>query len=360
MVFREKYVEKNRNQLKLNNYNFKTMLTELVEPKEEIYSHKKYPYFKYFKLTKYKTEEDFFNKMPNKEKYALTNLLLSKFDELNKLQYLPLFNKFNNFMVEEYSYKISREDAKKRKLKDEKIYKDENFKNKSEKFFEIWNENLKNEATRYECGDDMKIKSLSSNDELIYFLNDIREKGNGMYLAAAYNKFIEWQNSFILPIIDANSSEGILHDYIDCLKKKIPIQESKLEQIKDSKYTNLKDIIYSFSERNIFSFDDKINYSDYNLFTYDYDSIEEEIGRILLPGICLFDNEKNLNFVTYLSEGFLGEKSDIISIYYLKYKQKDFTIEEKNNIKNYIKKLNKSHLYAYGKKYDFNEFLSSL
>ena len=44
----------------------------------------------------------------------------------------------------------------------------------------------------------------------------------------------------------------------------------------------------------------------------------------------------------------------------MKYKQKDFTIEEKNNIKNYIKKLNKSHLYAYGKKYDFNEFLSSL
>ena len=92
--------------LKINNYSFKSILNELVELKEEIYPHKQYPYFKYFKLTKYKTEEDFYNKMQNKEKYILTNLILAKFDELKKLQYLPLFNEFTNYMLEEYSFKI--------------------------------------------------------------------------------------------------------------------------------------------------------------------------------------------------------------------------------------------------------------
>ena len=55
--YKEKYEEENRNQLKINNYSFKYILNELVELKEEIYPHKQYPYFKYFKLTKYKTEE---------------------------------------------------------------------------------------------------------------------------------------------------------------------------------------------------------------------------------------------------------------------------------------------------------------
>ena len=30
-----------------------------------------------------------------------------------------------------------------------------------------------------------------------------------MYIAAACNKFIEWQNTFLLPIIETNELEGI-------------------------------------------------------------------------------------------------------------------------------------------------------
>ena len=57
------------------------------------------------------------------------------------------------------------------------------------------------------------------------------EIGGGMYIAAAYTKFIEWQNTILQPIIDANPLGGILYNYVDILKKKIPVQEASNEQI---------------------------------------------------------------------------------------------------------------------------------
>ena len=365
-AYREKYDEKNKNQLKVSNYSFKTILNELVEQSEKIYPFKEYPYFKYFKLTKYKTEEDFERRMPSKEKYFLTSLILVKIDELKKLKYLPDFNEFINLMIEEYSFKISRSDAKERSLNEEVIYKNERFRNKLKKFLKAWKE-IKDEAVKYECGKDMPVKSLSDTDKLNFFLNDKGEIGGGMYIAAAYTKFIEWQNSILLPIIDANPLGGILHNYVDILKRKIPVQEASSEQIvlidkriQDSKYSGIKDIIYSFSERNIFSDSGKLNYSDYNAFLYDYDSIEEELGRIILPGVLQFDNEQKLNFVVYWSEGFRGGNSKIIADFYDKYAQKDLNEEEKKKIKEYIIKKNKEQIEIYGVKKDFKEFFSSL
>ena len=59
-------------------------------------------------------------------------------------------------------------------------------------------------------------KGFSKEDKLINFLNDANELYNGMYLASACQNFIEWQNTFLQPIVDANStSQGILHNYIN-------------------------------------------------------------------------------------------------------------------------------------------------
>lgn len=55
----------------------------------------------------------------------------------------------------------------------------------------------------------MKEKDLSANDELKYFLNDDREFGNGMYLAAACQNFIMWQNNFLKPILDSLTQNTI-------------------------------------------------------------------------------------------------------------------------------------------------------
>ena len=364
-TYKEKYDKENNAQLKVSNYSFKSILNQMVEPKEEIYPKREYPYFNYFRLTKYKTLEDFSKRMPSKEKYILTNLLLINIEELQKLEYLPDFNNFINTMLEEYSFKISREEAKKRSLNEEAIFKNENFRNKFKIFLKSWNY-IKDDARKYECRDEMPVKTLSESDKLNYFLNDNGEIKGGMYIAAAYSKFIEWQNNIVKPIIDANPLGGILSHYVDFLKKKISVQNASFEQIllidkkiKNSKYSDLKDIIYSFSERDIFSKSGNINYSDYNMFIYDYDSIEEELGSIILPGVCQFEDEKKLNFVVYWSEGFRGGNSEIISKIYDKIKQEDLTEEENKKIKEYITKANKDNFDMYNVKKDFKDIVGS-
>ena len=52
-----------------------------------------------------------------------------------------------------------------------------------------------------------------------------------MYLASACEKFIEWQNLFLQPILEANMYSGILNNYVNTLSKTIPVQEAKKEQI---------------------------------------------------------------------------------------------------------------------------------
>ena len=304
-------------------------------------------------------------RMPSKEKYILTNLLLINIEELKKLEYLNDFNEFVNLMLDEYSFKISREEANKRSLNNEKIFKDENFKKKFRTFIKIWNQ-IKNSAIKYGCRKEMDVKSLSESDKLKFFLNDNGEFQGGMYIAAAYNQFIEWQNNIIKPIIDANPLGGILSHYVNFLKKQIPIQSASSEQIllidkriRDSKYSDLKDVIYSFSQRNIFSQNNEINYSDYNMFIYDYDSIEEELGSIILPGVCQFEGEDNLNFVVYWSEGFRGGNSDIITKIYAKYNQEDLDEKEKNIVKNYLIKVNKENFEKIGTIKDFKDMFSS-
>ncbi len=37
---------------------------------------------------------------------------------------------------------------------------------------------------------------------LDYFLNDNEEKDKGMYIASAYQNFIEWQNNFLNKLIE--------------------------------------------------------------------------------------------------------------------------------------------------------------
>jgi hypothetical protein len=291
--------------------------------------------FNYFILTKYKTEEDLVKRMNNKEKYPLLNQLLSGDQVFKKLVNLPAFNEFTNYMVDIYSFKISREDSKTKKLSNMDIINQPEFKNKFRNFLKAWDE-IKSEAKKYKCRPDMPVKNLTIDDNLICFLNDNGELYNGMYLASACQYFIEWQNNFLVYTFNESKSNEILHNYLNKIYEKISVQKAKNYQIllidekfKKSKYVNLNDIIYSFSERKIFNEDGTINYANYNNFEYDYASIEEELCKIVLPGVCLFEGEDNLNFIKFLGEIFIGEKSAILIDFINKYPQNDLDDKEK-------------------------------
>ena len=115
------------------------------------------------------------------------------------------------------------------------------------------------------------------------------------------------------------------------MKNKIPIYEANNNQIlliyliyRVSEYKYFTDLVNTFTKRKIYKQDGTIDYSKYNTFEFDFQSIEEELAKMILTGKCLFEDEDHLNFVNYWGEGFNGGKSDL-------------TDEEKKNINDYIK-----------------------
>ena len=342
--FSDKYIEKNKLQIKYEDYyNIETIISELIPITEDIYNKKEYPMFKHFIFTNYKSKQDCLNHIPDKNKYTLTYQILINKQEYSLLKYLSSFNNFINYINKEYSLMITREESHRRKLKEEKIFKNNDFIRLFNDFIEVWNI-IKIYVKKYKCNSEMPIKELNSNDYLSYFLNDNSEFGYGMYIAAASQCFIEWQNSFLNNIIENNiSKECILYNYIEDLNNKIGVNEAKENQIllieerfKNSKYKDLDNMIYLHSERDIFKIG-KINYNEYNSFKYDYDKIEEELGKIILPGLKLFKSEEDLQLIIYWGEGFKGRRSQILIVFNNKYPQKVLELIEKNKIINYIK-----------------------
>ena len=203
-------------------------------------------------------------------------------------------------------------------------------------------------------------KQLNTNDNLTYFLTDCSENRNGIYFAAAFKKFISWQNEFLESIISSEDYYGNFHFYVENLKKKIPVYEANPEQIlnfddcfKNSDYKDFNDLIYTFTCRDIYN-KDKINYQRYNRFKIDSLAIEKDLAKLLLPEKCLFEGEHNLNFMIFWGEGFRGFQSENISKFYVKYPQKDLNEEEKKKIYSDINKL------YIDKKYNFKQFFGSM
>ena len=336
----------------------KEIISEEKSPTEDKY--KDYPLLKYFTYTKYRTKNDFKKLLESREKYTKEYPLLFKYvldnkiTNVKKLEYLSYFNEFSNYMIEYYSFKISREEAKNKTLNEEKDLIEQIGEKKIKNFFISWRK-IKSKAIQYKAHKVMREKELSERSELVYFLNDINEEGYGMYLAAAYQNFINWQNEFLEFIINNGYHKEHLKLYIEDMKKKINVQEANSNQtllinecFNGSYYEDFLDLIYSFSRRDIFNKDETINYLNYNSFKYDILAIEEELAKLLLPNKCLFDDENNLKFVSYFEDGFNSGKRDVLQQFLNKYKQTDLNENEKqiiikfflnNNIGNSNKKI---------------------
>ena len=274
------------------------------------------------------------------EKISPTN---EKYKDYPYLKYLYLselekYNGFCNFMVDNYSFKITRDEANNKKLKEEDIYKQRTKQKKNifKDFFECWNK-IYNYATKYKTNDLKEPKELKENDNLIYFLN-------GMYIAAGYEFFIKTQNDFLNYFLEHGEDKPYLKFYFENIKNKIPIYEANNNQIlliyssfKTSEYRSFSEIINTYSKRKIFNNDGSINYLNYNKFEFDFQGIEEELAKLILPGKCLFEDEDNLNFVNYWGEGFNGGKEDFLQRFEeILDKPEELTDNEKIQMKSYI------------------------
>ena len=299
-TYKEIYIKENFKELKLENENIKVIVNEMIEP--EKYT-EKYPLFKYFMLTKYPNLTDFMNK-----KLEIGNEIFRYKNVKSKIKNLFDINEFCNYMIDSYSFKISREAANNNPLKD--IQKEDFPEEQYAKFLTAW-ENIYRDVQNFK-GEEANIIKLSDEEKLIKFLNDDKDKN----ILSAYQYFIYKQNSFLQPIYDIISLNGILHFYANTLKNIIPIQEAKLNNILSFDDINIETIIYKCSKRNILKENGKIDYFNYNEFIYDFQSIEKELGELILPGKYLFDENK-LRYVSFWFEG----NTDIFINFNEQYKQ---------------------------------------
>ena len=352
----KQYKEMNNILLIFDQNSIREMILENFDP--SIYCKDKYPDIQYYSVSTNQDYETFLNKFKefkeNENKYFLINTLIKDKEDFTKdiinMKNLENINRLSNILLSIYSFKISREEGKSNSLKDklddilEKFNKTNRNRIKENDFIEKYINSfikswdlIKEKSIQYKCQILRDIEKgekpldMSINLPLCYFLVDDGEKDGGMFLASAYEHFIEWQNNFIDIIIGNNKLNGIHNSYVSQLEQELNVQEVTKEEIikiDEDIYKDLKNLIKTTSMRNIFTKDDKINYKNYNDIIYDLDYIEEELGKKILLGIKKFRKGK-IKFVTYLYEGFRGENSSVLIDYNRKYKQRELNENEK-------------------------------
>ena len=338
----EKYEEYNNVYLGLKLTSMKAILQEIFPPNN--YDEKEFPYLKYFILRLSPSENlllDYLRKIPDyNNKYPIINAYLNnEFRvQIDLLQNIILMNPLVDYMINKYSYNITRDKAKEIKISEILSNPDDKYLTSYFKdFLKGWNK-VKDNAIKYKCRKEMNVKTIKENDSIAYLLNDDGEMYYGMYLAAAYQNFCDYQNNFLNSIINSMSS-GKFFFLIDKIKIEIPPQISKKDDIvsldlSNSLYHSFNELITQYSNKNCFSNDCKINYSNYKQIKFDFDTIEEELGKIILPGKRLFSY--NQKFVTYGFEGYRGDKSSVIQTFDGKYPQEELKEDEKAILNSFL------------------------
>ena len=371
----------NKNYQKINNElllfdpnSMKEIILGNYDP--SIYDKKIFPDLQYYTLSNIDNYDTFVKKFQsskeNEKNYTLINLLLRKDEELTEnainMKALENLNKLTNLLINIYSFNISREDAKNRIFKNEwrdiidkynDIAKKMIFNNEEDfdkeyvkPFIQSW-DIIKKKCIQYKCkilGENKKQQYLDMdiNLPICFFLVDNGDIDGGMYLASAYQRLIEWQNAFLDLIISKNNMNGILNSYVPQLEQQINIQDATKDEIiniDDKTYQSLETLITSSSLRNIFSKDNTITYKNYNDIIYNYDYIEEELGKIILPGLKKFKPEE-IKFVIYLYEAFRGDDKSSITQYNDKYIQKSLSKEEKKILNELLKNNTTAKLFT--------------
>ena len=305
--------------------------------KEALLDKIKYPLSEYFIFTEYPNFNNFKEKFltinNHNDIFPLIDQFIKNESGPIKLKYLKKYNDFVNLMINLYSGKISRNNAENKiVLNKEEIFKDEIFQKRFESFKDLWNNYLFKDCRQK----DRHARQFSGYENIAYFLNDNNENGSGIFISNGFKKFIIWQNKFLQPIINSykNKKNHILSCYISKIEKKINIQSANELQIlqiekcfENSNYKNFYDLINIYSNRDS---------TDNNNFIYDYQKIEEELGNLILPGKCLFND--NINYIIYQFEGFKLINYDFLINYKKKFGQLELNIDEKKKILNYTNK----------------------
>ena len=160
-----------------------------------------------------------------------------------------------------------------------------------------------------------------------------------MYIAAAYYKFTEYQNSFLNAIL-LNIEKSELKYFKKQINNLIvPQNATNLEvvnlNISNELVNSFYELISFYSYRNCFDKNGKIIYNNYRDIKYEIQKIELELGRILLPGKRKFSKEQK--FIIYSFEDYSENHLNAISIFIENFPQIKLVKEKKISLKEIIK-----------------------
>ena len=345
----EDYIKNNKEILEIEDDTIKSILQETSDINN--LSPKNFPLINYFYATNYPNYEKFWEQFSSIPKVDIEYPVISKYlytsqdiEGIKFLENFHLINPFVTFMLDKYSNKISREEAKKRTIKGE-LENNEEMKKLFEKFKKGW-KNIYKDLSNYDCNGQLPEKNITEDDCLAYCLNDNLENDYGKYIATAYKDFITYQNEFLKPLIENNSNNEYLYPYSNQIKKAIIVQNASKKEIvtlniknKNDIFQSFEDLINTFSFRNCFKENGDVHYLNYKEYKFDIYSIEVELSKLLLPEKRLFFNEQKQDFIIYAFEGF-NQNECIILDFKEKIKEvKLLSNEEKVNLSNLIERI---------------------
>ncbi len=330
----------NKYQNENSSLNSITQFEKIIRENEILNDEEKFPNFKYFTSQKYPNENNLKKellKYPDESEYPIIKAYLKyKNDErMKKLQNIYLINPFENQLLTDYSFNISRKDAKRKTIKDI-IDEKENYQKLFDNFIKGW-DNIYQDIIQYNCHQFI-CNPITRSDKLASVLNDDGEIEYGMHIAGAYYYFIEIQNLFIDSISPYLNKNNILHFFKKQLENTILAQNAtegeviNLNNFKSAEFNSFDEILYDNSFRNCFKENNNIDYFNYRQINYNLDLIEEELGKILLVGKRKFSTEQK--FIIYEFEAYHGTNSSILNNFIERYPQDTLSEEQKRNLLN--------------------------
>ena len=338
-AYYKKYMEFNEEFMCIDKYHMKSLMLENYDI--NFYDKERYPFYKYFLMTAHPSLQDFINelkKIPGYEKkYPLLTAYISVDNKIKDFfKCFSEFNEFCNYLINKYSYKISREEALERHIYEEEIYvtNQDNFKDKYNRFKKMW-VYLEPYSLTFNGYTIMYKIDMDKYQILAYILNDDEQFGKGKYISSIYQHYINLQNKYLLMLIKSSNNSN-LSNYIKENNIKIDVQKATKNEIlnfdNDEKFI---EIIFDNCKRNIITKDNKINYLNYKQYIYDFDSIEFDLGKKLLANKAIF-NEK-IKYITYCYEGFRKSKASALINFISSYGRLGLKAEKKQKIYDFIK-----------------------
>ena len=285
-----------------------------------------YPFYEYFYYSDY-IDEKYLTSINKYEKYPVLYKYLELENNGNILNDFYAYNMALNSLNEEYSSKITREKAKKEKLEEQLIYKEN--KDLFAKFFDIYkkysseNDN-DNDSFDYDKENNIKI-NINLNEKLPLFNffivdeNEFSEKYKYIY-----KQFIDKHNEIVGNLLEIKSKD--FNNNNNENDNKINIQDiTKENEIFVTKNDfSVQIALFNNSYRKVILNDD---YSKFNEYEINLEYIEEMMTDKLLKNKKLINDE--IFELKYKNEDLEFENKDICTKFKKTFNLEDLSINDK-------------------------------